>query len=99
MVIRALDHVSQAYTAEDGAVLARLLMPELSAQRTVILSFAGVDGVTSSFVNTAFVALLDRFPYEHIKRHLRIVDSTQSINAAIRKRLDFEVSQRDRVFA
>jgi uncharacterized protein DUF4325 len=58
------------------------------------VSFRGVDNVPSSFVNGAFVTLLDDFDFEFIKRHLSVIESNRSINQMIRRRLQFEAERR-----
>lgn len=85
MVIRALDHVPHCYTAEDGAVIFRLLVVRLDKERSIKLSFDGVSDVPSSFVNASIVALLERFDVEFIKSHLSIVDATQQIADMVRR--------------
>lgn len=94
MVIKILSHVGQAYTANDGLVIQRLLAEAFTREETVTLSFEGVDAVPSSFVNGAFVGLLDRYGYGFIKKHVRIVNSTKQINGMIKSRLDDEMSRR-----
>ncbi|MCC7167646.1 MAG: STAS-like domain-containing protein [Rhodospirillales bacterium] len=84
MVIRVLDRVEQCYTNEDGAVIAAILREGFAKGETVTLSFEGVDAVPSSFVNTAFVDLLDTYPLDFIKAHLAIANSTRQINTLIR---------------
>lgn len=86
MVINALDHVPHCYTSQDGEVIANQIRNGLSNGGNVVLSFAGVTDVPSSFVNAAIVALLDDFSAAYIRSHLSIVDSTQQINDMIRRR-------------
>lgn len=62
----------------------------VSGADKVTLSFAGVDAVPTSFVNTAFVDLLIDFPLAEIKRRVRIIDSTPAINAMIKRMLEAE---------
>jgi len=51
-----------------------------------------VKTVTSSFVNTAFVQLLEAMPLADIKRRLQIISSTRQINDMIRTRMERESS-------
>ena len=88
MVIRTLDHVRHCYTYDDGLVIAGLLRSALCDRETAFLSFAGVDDVPSSFVNGAFVSLLDEFSARDIKTYIRIVDSTRQINSMVRARVE-----------
>lgn len=84
MVIAALDHVPQCYTSADGLVIAGVLRRCLREGGTK-LSFAGVDDVPSSFVNSAIVSLLDEFSAEVLRQRLSIVDSNRQINEMVRR--------------
>ncbi|MBB3064857.1 STAS-like domain-containing protein [Limibacillus halophilus] len=86
MVIRALDHVPQCYTSKDGTVIFTLIRAAFLRDQSVTLSFDGVDDVPSSFVNAAFLNLLDSFPLDYIQKNLKVVDSTRQINDIIRRR-------------
>jgi len=57
------------------------------------VSFAGVDVVPSSFVNGAFVELLDDYSFDELKRKLRIVDSNVAINNVIKRCLEFSAKR------
>ena len=85
MVIRALDHVAQCYTAKDGMVINRVLRKQLARESQVKLSFDGVTDVPSSFVNTSIVALLDTYSGDYIKQHLTISDATRQIGEMVRR--------------
>lgn len=93
MVIRILDHVKSCSTYEDGEKIFRLIHPPLKAGEDVVLSFAGVLSVPSAFINAALVRLLEDIPFETIKRHLKIVDSTRQINALVRQRFAFSAEE------
>lgn len=88
MVIRIRDLVSGANTSEEGEIVFRRLSSELSRQKAgVVVSFEGVQTTTSSFVNVAFVDLLNSFSYTDLKKRLRVIDSTRQINNMIKTRL------------
>ena len=95
MVIRALDHVKHCYTQDDGFVIFNLVYPRLKEGKPVEISFDGVTTVPSSFVNTAFIRLLDEFTFEAIKENLSFSKSTKQINEMIKTRFDFEVNRRN----
>jgi hypothetical protein len=94
MVIKVLDHVERCYSNADGEVIFALIQPIISKGEQVTVSFAGVDSLPSSFVNSAFIPLLEHYSFDIIRRSLRFVDSTKQINEMIKKRFDFEVNQR-----
>lgn len=89
MVIRILDHVQTASTYDDGEVIFHLLKDELERGQDASLSFDGIRSVPSAFVNSALVRLLEVLPFEQVKSHLRIEDSTRSINELVRSRFEF----------
>jgi STAS-like domain of unknown function (DUF4325) len=92
MVIRIVDIVGAADTADQGSVVFARLRAALASsnRRQVIVSFEGVKTATSSFVNTAFVQLLELMPLAEIKRRIRVVASSRQINDMIRSRLERE---------
>lgn len=75
--------------------MAGVIRPALRAGQDITLSFRGVRGVPSSFVNAAFVGLLDEFPVTLIRRHVRVVNSNPQINAMIRDRIATEAARLD----
>lgn len=94
MVINVLDHVERCYSNDDGNVIFSLIKPSISAGTQVVVSFKGVSSVPSSFVNSAFIELLEHFTFDEIRANLRFVNSTRTINEMIKKRFDFEVNKR-----
>lgn len=89
MVVRILDHVASYATYADGEVIYRLLATEIRGRRDVALSFDGIKAISSSFVNSALVRLLEEFSFDDIRRHLRIIDSTRQINRLVKDRFEF----------
>ena len=88
MVIRIRDFVSGANTSEEGEIVFRRLSNELSSQKAaIVVSFEGIQTATSSFVNVAFVDLLNSFSYAELKNRLRVINSTRQINNMIKTRL------------
>jgi len=96
MVMRVLDHVAQCYTAKDGFVIARLVSRALTKSEKAILSFDGVSDVPSSFVNAAFVSLLDDFSFDQIRANLAVINSTRQINDMILRRMRDGAARRAR---
>src|SRR5262245_34093613 len=89
-----LDHVSRCYTSEDGEVIFHVLLRALREHDKVTVSFKGVGDVPSSFVNTAFVPLLDHYSIEYLRDHLGITDSNSQINDMIRHRMLFSAKRK-----
>ncbi len=94
MVIKLLDNVKQCYTQEDGQKIYALILPYLEKNTKVEISFAGVEFVPSSFVNTALIALLDKVSFQTIRDCISFVDTTKQINDMIKDRFFFEVNHR-----
>lgn len=93
MVINIRDHLPYCYSADDGAVIKRLIDNEFQSGCVVTISFHGVSEVTSSFVNGAFVALLDSYSYDFIRSHLNIVSARHQVRDMISRRFRFELSR------
>jgi hypothetical protein len=87
MVTDALSHVPHRYTYSDGERLAAVISCSLRLGQDVVVSFRGVNAVPSSFLNGAFVSLLDEFPVDVLRTHLRIVDSTRQIDREVARPL------------
>ena len=76
-----------ADAAMQGARVHVALKEALSKEMLAILSFAGIQTTTSSFVNTAIVPLISDLSLDVFKARVRIVESTRQINEMIRARL------------
>ncbi|QTI79026.1 STAS-like domain-containing protein [Roseomonas marmotae] len=87
MVITVIDHAPNCQTYADGLIIAQLISDSLRRGEMVTLSFRGVYAVPSSFVNAAFVSLLNSYPADVIRRLVKITDSTRQINALIKERV------------
>jgi STAS-like domain of unknown function (DUF4325) len=88
MVIRIIDIVPGANTADQGAQVFRVLDKAMRGRGEVVVSFEGVQTATSSFVHSAFVELLNAFTYSDLKAKLRVINSTRQINNMIKARLE-----------
>jgi hypothetical protein len=97
MVILVNDLVEVAVGEDDGTIVFDALRTALSNHDMVTLSFAGIKTATTSFVNTAFVPLLDQMPFGDIKRRIQVVDSTRQINHMIKWRLETEAKAQTQV--
>lgn len=83
-------------TNDQGAALQALMAQGLAAGKIVTVDFAGVPNVTSSFVNTAFVDLLDDVPYVTFKARLRIVHANRQICTIIKDLVSKKAGVTDR---
>jgi hypothetical protein len=87
MVMKIRDLILSCDTNADGDIVHRALIAHLRGDRSVIVSFSGMDTVTSSFVNSAFVPLLETMSFDELKRRVRFADVTRQIGDLIRRRL------------
>jgi len=85
MVIEVRDIAPQAYTAEEGLAVAKLVRHSLSADRETVVSFAGIRDVPSSFINGAFISLLDEYDSDWLKGRLKIRSATRQTADMIRR--------------
>ena len=90
MVIQVNSLVSQAASEDDGSAVFAELSQALDREDIVTLSFAGLKTASTSFVNTAFVPLIDLMSFDEIKRRLKIIESSRQINHMIKWRLEAE---------
>ncbi|MCB5015119.1 STAS-like domain-containing protein [Streptococcus mutans] len=67
-----------------------LVEDTLRAGEEVMVSFEGVSDVSTSFVNSAFINLLENFTFKTIKAKLSFIKSTIQINKLIKERFTFE---------
>lgn len=89
MVIRIIDFTPRPSTYEDGELIYAQICEVIEKNETVEISFEGVPSVPSAFVNSAFIRLLEKHPFELIRSKLKIVNSTKFINDLIRSRFEF----------
>lgn len=97
VIISIKDHTNQCYTNQDGKLIYDLIVTQFQKGQKVKVSFEGMDSVSSSFVNSAFISLLERYDFEKIKSNLGFEKSTKSINDAIRRRFSFEVNDKKKL--
>ena len=92
MVIVVMDIVRGCDTNDQGEKIFLSLIKGLSEAPTVTLSFDGVLNVTSSFVNSAFLPLLDTYDIEVIKSRLSLTSVNRQIANMVRDRMIKEVA-------
>ena len=87
MVIVVRDIVDSCDTNAQGAVVSDVVLSYLTLGRSVTLDFSGVFNVTTSFVNTAFVDLLDHFSFDSVKAGLVLKNTNRQIGTLIKDRM------------
>lgn len=96
-LLKIVDHVNQCYSNADGDVIQQILIEGLNNGERVIVSFKDIDSASSSFINSAFIDLLEHYNFEYIKSHLGFADTTRTINDTIKRRFSFEVNNRKKL--
>lgn len=71
--------------AEDGGTVFAILKNALSSGEECDVSFAGVEMLTSAFLNTAFGQLYGAFPEDLIRAKLRIRDMSEDDKALLKR--------------
>lgn len=87
MVIQIRDLVPGADTAQQGGIVLPQLQAAMATGAPFVVSFDHIQTATSSFVNAAFVPLLQIYSFSAVKQQMRVVKSTRQINEMIRSRL------------
>jgi len=93
--VKIKDIVEETSFNKHGDVVFNLLKNSLSNKEYITVSFEGIHALNTSFVNSAFIELLEHFSFEEIKRYLIITDSTRQINTVISKRFNDEVAGKE----
>jgi hypothetical protein len=97
VTITIKEYTNQCYTNHDGEIIHDLIIGGFKKGEKVKVSFEGMDSVSTSFVNSAFITVLEKYGFDKIKTNLGFVNSTKAINDAIRKRFQFEVNERHKI--
>lgn len=84
------DITKSAFSNDDGDLVCKEISKFLKRGKKVQVSFLDFTSVNSSFVNSAFIQLLDDFSMEEIKEKLIFVDTTRQINHMIVTRFKYE---------
>lgn len=82
------------YTNDDGDKLFNIIVDNFENDNPIQVSFKGIDSLNSSFVNSAFIRLLDIYTFNEIREKLSFVDTNKQINLLILGRFKFEVKKK-----
>lgn len=91
MVTIVVNNQLKSYTTnDDGDKLFNLIRDHFENKDRVKISFQGIKGLNTSFVNSAFISLLDYYDFSFIKQNLTFENTTKQINDLILSRFRFE---------
>ena len=91
--INVIEHMGNYFSNADGEILQKEIRQHFEKGVCVTISFKGISGLNSSFINSAFIDLLDTYSFDYITSHLFFTDTTKQINKLILERFKFEVSR------
>ncbi|WP_439155714.1 STAS-like domain-containing protein [Yoonia sp.] len=87
MVMSVKNLVNGCDTNDQGIVIYKHVSSCFKAGTKVTLDFSGISNVTSSFVNSSFVQLIDDFGYDHVRSLLVIKGVNNQIGSLLRERM------------
>lgn len=74
ITVSVLDYVDSCYSNDDGAVVFEIIDSLLNKKNKVIVSFEGINSITSSFTNTAFVELIKNMIWILLNKICRLLN-------------------------
>ena len=87
MVMSVKNLVSGCDTNDQGNTVYRYVAMCLREKKSVSLDFSGVSNVTSSFVNSSFVQLVDDFGYDNVRALLVLKSVNSQIGNMLKDRM------------
>lgn len=93
MVIAVKSFIPDCDTNAHGDTLREVMLRALGMSEIIEVSFAEMTAATTSFVNSAFVELLETMTFDEIKKRIKITHSNRQINDMIRTRLTREAER------
>lgn len=93
VMIRVRDIVDNCSNNQSGLQILSLLEEYLKNDQQIEISFEGIPYVTTSFVNSAFINLLDHYTFDMIKSRMTFKHATVQINQLIKERFAFETNR------
>ncbi|MFB5210711.1 STAS-like domain-containing protein [Enterococcus casseliflavus] len=91
--IEVTKDIENHVTNSDGDKLYNIIVHSFDKGVPVEVSFADVYGVNSSFINSAFIQLLDKYEFSFIKSKLKFTHTNKQINSMIQSRFNFETAK------
>lgn len=87
MVMNVKKLVSGCDTNDQGNVIYKYVASNLRENKPVSLDFSDVSNVTSSFVNSSFVQLVDDFGYDTVRTLLALKSVNSQIGNMLKDRM------------
>lgn len=93
VVVELKKVVRSHVTNEDGNLLFNRIHSEMAKGNKVIVDMMGVPGLNTSFVNSAFIQLLEHYSYSTIKDRLGLRHTNKQINNIIRNNFIYQTTR------
>lgn len=93
LLIELKSVLNQHVTNEDGDLLFNIIHDEFEKDNKVNISMLGVYGLNTSFVNSAFIQLLEHYSYDFIKKNLTFTNSNKQINDVILENFKYQTEK------
>ncbi|MGT2666664.1 STAS-like domain-containing protein [Streptococcus rifensis] len=87
------DLVDNCSNNQSGLILLEHIKQALDKKELATISFETIPYVSTSFVNSAFINLLEDYSFDFIRQHLKFKHSTVQINNLIKDRFAFETKK------
>jgi hypothetical protein len=88
ILLSDLVHGPYCVSSADGGVVHDEIAARLQNGEDVVISFAGIEDVTSAFLNSAIGQLYGDFGEDEIRRHLRVTDAEVDHLALLKRVVD-----------
>ena len=85
MIISIKNITTSTISNEDGVKLKIAIENYLNDDNPVVLSFTGIDTISSSFLNSSLGEIIDKFGPQSLKNKIKIINYTPNIGNIISK--------------
>lgn len=94
VVIIVKELVDNVTDNQSGLVLLEAIQEAFEKKQKVVILFESIPYISTSFINSAFINLLEDYTFEAIKTNLTFKNSIAQINQLIRERFSLEITQK-----
>lgn len=90
------DFYSGVGSLKIGKEIDRLILE--NPYQTIFVSMEGVQSISPSFINGAFLYIIDLYGYDYFKTHIRITNILMRLLPSIKEAIDFHVQKKNTFF-
>lgn len=81
--IKVKDITNGTFTNEDGLSVYNAIDSAISEKDSIILSFEGITSLSSSFLNSSFGEIIEKFGFDFLKNKIKITKYTPQLSILI----------------